>query len=41
LNALDALGDAVTHEQAVEVSFYSAPRHVEFPGDFSVVATLQ
>jgi hypothetical protein len=40
LNALDALGDAVTHEEAIEVCFHGAPRHVEFPGDFSVVATL-
>jgi hypothetical protein len=41
LDALDALGDAVTHEQAVEVGFHGAPRHVEFPGDFSIVATLE
>lgn len=41
MNALDALGDAVTHEQAIEVRLHGTARHVELARDFSVVATLK
>jgi len=28
------------HEQAIEVGFYSAPRHIQLLGNFIVIAAL-
>jgi hypothetical protein len=30
-----------THEQAIEVGFYRAPRHIQLLGNFIVIAALQ
>jgi len=40
-DSLDTTGDPETKEQPVEMSFHSAPCHVELGSDFGVIASLQ